>query len=602
MSTIAYREGLSGQQIRLLRLLPGDWLEDLAAELYVADRDQDYVALSYAWGSTRRSNKIIVNRHVHLITFNLDRALRAIRRTTEPIVIWVDSVCINQEDATEKSHQVGLMHDIFGSATEVIAYVGDGLDRSRQDYPRRFAGLGLSTPVRFTGKPADLPLIEKYFSLWRNSTPGSLSEHEEMLCLYSVISGQLHERFTHLTHQWMHGKVKSPIDEWRLELLSERMRRFAVSDWWNRIWIIQEACVARELTITYGRVSMPFSAIGQGAHKALSAPSQSATEFAKVVSFLADKAGTIDFLRVRGSSRPSSFTINSPLLWLLRKFRNKRSSEPRDKIFALLRLAHDLRTEKIFFNAGLSIDTDYEVSIHTLFSHVAYEIIKETGILWVTTFDLLAKTRNDMSSWAPDWSSDYAVPGWNQHRMHLHDELFHMFNASRAKFLHSKKDGSEDLLFLPQQHLERLADESLDDESTWQPVHHLPVQVPRLEDQDQSVLRVSGVRCEYARVVSQSIASDLSNVGEVAADTLSSYPFPWNGIQSPYRKPLLEVLARILCFSVRTRDRSDGYDSLRWLQKAEEKRISCWILGQMLPLRRLCHPAPHFLRQISRTI
>uniref|UniRef100_L2FH18 Heterokaryon incompatibility protein n=1 Tax=Colletotrichum fructicola (strain Nara gc5) TaxID=1213859 RepID=L2FH18_COLFN len=69
MSTITYRQGLSGQEIRLLRLLPGEWLEDLAAEF------------------TRRFNKIIVNRHVHFITFNLDRALRALRRTTESIVI-----------------------------------------------------------------------------------------------------------------------------------------------------------------------------------------------------------------------------------------------------------------------------------------------------------------------------------------------------------------------------------------------------------------------------------------------------------------------------------------------------------------------------------
>ncbi|KAI8192982.1 Heterokaryon incompatibility protein 6, OR allele [Colletotrichum sp. SAR 10_65] len=297
MSTITYREGLSGQQIRLLRLLPGEWLEDLAAELYVADRDQKYVALSYAWGSSRRSNKIIVNRHVHLITFNLDRALRAIRPTTESIVIWVDSVCINQEDAVEKSHQVGLMHDIFGSATEVIAYVGDGLDRSRQDYPRRFARLGLADPVRFTGKRTDLPIIERSISLWQN-----------------------------------------------------------------------------------------------------------------------------------------------PM----------RSSEPRDKIFALLRLALDLEKDAL-----LSIDTDYNVSVHTLFARVAYRIIKQTGLLWVTTFDLLAKTRNDVPSWVPDWSSDYAVPGWDQHRVRLHGELFQMFNASRARFLHSKQDGSEDLYVLPQRHFRR---------------------------------------------------------------------------------------------------------------------------------------------------
>ncbi|KAI8180869.1 Heterokaryon incompatibility protein 6, OR allele [Colletotrichum sp. SAR 10_70] len=377
MSTITYREGLSGQEIRLLRLLPGEWLEDLVAELYVADRDQDYVALSYAWGSTRRSNKIIVNRHVHFITFNLDRALRAIRRTTGSIVIWVDSVCINQEDAVEKSHQVGLMHDIFGSATEVIAYVGDGLDRSRQDYPRRFARLGLADPVRFTGKRTDLPVIERSISLWQNSTSGSLTEHEEMLCLYGIISAQLHESSTHPAQKRMFH-LGNAIDERRLRLMSERIRLFAVSDWWNRMWIIQEACVAKELTIMYGRVSMPFSIIGHGVHDILSSSVPGITEFAKVVSFLAEKADAINFLRVTRSYKSLPFANNSPLLWLLRNFRNRRSSEPRDKIFALLRLARNFKTEAHFAKFDLNIDTDYKVSVHTLFAHVAYEIIKQT--------------------------------------------------------------------------------------------------------------------------------------------------------------------------------------------------------------------------------
>ncbi|KAI8169621.1 Heterokaryon incompatibility protein 6, OR allele [Colletotrichum sp. SAR 10_71] len=450
MSTITYREGLSGQEIRLLRLLPGEWLEDLVAELYVADRDQDYVALSYAWGSTRRSNKIIVNRHVHFITFNLDRALRAIRRTTGSIVIWVDSVCINQEDAVEKSHQVGLMHDIFGSATEVIAYVGDGLDRSRQDYPRRFARLGLADPVRFTGKRTDLPVIERSISLWQNSTSGSLTEHEEMLCLYGIISAQLHESSTHPAQKRMFH-LGNAIDERRLRLMSERIRLFAVSDWWNRMWIIQEACVAKELTIMYGRVSMPFSIIGHGVHDILSSSVPGITEFAKVVSFLAEKADAINFLRVTRSYKSLPFANNSPLLWLLRNFRNRRSSEPRDKIFALLRLARNFKTEAHFAKFDLNIDTDYKVSVHTLFAHVAYEIIKQTGLFWVTTFDLLAKSRNDVPSWVPDWSSDYAVPEETQLSYWV---LVRFLASPFANYWPRKESYSEDDIMIWDKHLQ----------------------------------------------------------------------------------------------------------------------------------------------------
>ncbi|KAF5500937.1 Heterokaryon incompatibility protein 6, OR allele [Colletotrichum siamense] len=583
MSTITYREGLSGQEIRLLRLLPGEWLEDLVAELYVADRDQDYVALSYAWGSTRRSNKIIVNRHVHFITFNLDRALRAIRRTTGSIVIWVDSVCINQEDAVEKSHQVGLMHDIFGSATEVIAYVGDGLDRSRQDYPRRFARLGLADPVRFTGKRTDLPVIERSISLWQNSTSGSLTEHEEMLCLYGIISAQLHESLTHPAQKRMFH-LGNAIDERRLRLMSERIRLFAVSDWWNRMWIIQEACVAKELTIMYGRVSMPFSIIGHGVHDILSSSVPGITEFAKVVSFLAEKADAINFLRVTRSYKSLPFANNSPLLWLLRNFRNRRSSEPRDKIFALLRLARNFKTEAHYAKFDLNIDTDYKVSVHTLFAHVAYEIIKQTGLFWVTTFDLLAKSRNDVPSWVPDWSSDYAVPGWNQHRVRLHGELFQMFNASRARFLHSQHDGLEDLYVLPQQHFQRLADGDLITGSNWQPIHHLPAQVAPVppEAQPSFVLTVSGAACGEILGATDPLASDFANLGEILYQIITICRLFKDEFQLQYRKPFVEIISRILSFSARTQRSPGGYRSPRWLSSTEETQLSFWVLVRFL--------------------
>ncbi|KAH0439376.1 heterokaryon incompatibility protein [Colletotrichum camelliae] len=560
MSTTTYREGLSGQEIRLLRLLPGEWLEDLAAELYVADRDQDYVALSYAWGSTRRSNKISVNRHVHLITFNLDRALRAIRRTTESIVIWVDSVCINQEDAVEKSHQVGLMHDIFGSATEVIAYTWTGRSGA------------------FHWQTDGLASIERSISLWQNWMSGSLTEHEEMLCLYSIISASVHESSANSAQQWMFD-VRNPIDERRLRLMSERIRLFAISDWWNRMWIIQEACVARELTIMYGRVSMPFSIIGHGVHAVLSSSAPDSTELARVFSFLVEKADAIDFLRVTRSYRSLPFANNSPLLWLLRNFRSRRSSEPRDKIFALLRLALDLKKDTL-----LSIDTDYNVSVHTLFARAAYEIIKQTGLLWVTTFDLLAKTRNDVPSWVPDWSSDYAVPGWNQHRVRLHGELFQMFNASRARFLHSKQDGSEDIYVLPQQHFQRLADGDLVADPDRQPVHHLPTQVaPTHSDAQQSfVLTVSGAACGDVLGITDPFASDFANLEEILFQIITICRLFKHECQLQYRKPFVEIISRILCFSARTRRGPGGYRPPRWLSSAEEKQLSYWTMVRFL--------------------
>ncbi|KAK2049614.1 hypothetical protein LZ31DRAFT_456684, partial [Colletotrichum somersetense] len=99
-----YAEELKDSEIRLLQLHPGKWLEGLQATVCVADRSGQYTALSCAWGSTRTSSQIIVNGKVHKITFNLERALRAVRRQTEPVVLWIDSICINQCEAVGKSH------------------------------------------------------------------------------------------------------------------------------------------------------------------------------------------------------------------------------------------------------------------------------------------------------------------------------------------------------------------------------------------------------------------------------------------------------------------------------------------------------------------
>jgi Heterokaryon incompatibility protein (HET) len=42
-----------------------------------------------------------------------------------PRVLWVDAVCINQNDEDEKSEQVSKMREIYGGATKVYAWLGE---------------------------------------------------------------------------------------------------------------------------------------------------------------------------------------------------------------------------------------------------------------------------------------------------------------------------------------------------------------------------------------------------------------------------------------------------------------------------------------------
>lgn len=55
---------------------------------------------------------------------NCEKALRSIRKPNTERRIWMDSICVNQDDPEERSHQVGLMQKLFARAFTVLVYLG----------------------------------------------------------------------------------------------------------------------------------------------------------------------------------------------------------------------------------------------------------------------------------------------------------------------------------------------------------------------------------------------------------------------------------------------------------------------------------------------
>jgi hypothetical protein len=41
-------------------------------------------------------------------------------------VLWIDAICINQQDITEHEQQVGIMGDIYRNAKQTPVWLGDG--------------------------------------------------------------------------------------------------------------------------------------------------------------------------------------------------------------------------------------------------------------------------------------------------------------------------------------------------------------------------------------------------------------------------------------------------------------------------------------------
>lgn len=58
------------------------------------------------------------------LTSNCAKALCSVRKPTTERTIWVDSICVNQDDRAERSRQVDLMEEIFARAFVVLVYLG----------------------------------------------------------------------------------------------------------------------------------------------------------------------------------------------------------------------------------------------------------------------------------------------------------------------------------------------------------------------------------------------------------------------------------------------------------------------------------------------
>ena len=134
-STVTVNEALyqpfsSMDSLRLLTLEPGYLTDPILVRLSIHDADDapEYDAISYVWGDVGKTTQIFCNGSPTHITFNLLWVLRRIRRSEQPMTLWVDALCINQNDPLERSGQVAKMGRIYARARRVFACMGDDPD------------------------------------------------------------------------------------------------------------------------------------------------------------------------------------------------------------------------------------------------------------------------------------------------------------------------------------------------------------------------------------------------------------------------------------------------------------------------------------------
>lgn len=130
----------SERRIRLLRVLSdGVALDseqnsslvrcDLSVHRLKKESLTTYTALSYVWEppsnmSGSEDDTLVVNGEAIPARKNLLSALRVFRTRKDTTYLWVDAVCINQDDLEEKMTQIKLMGDIYSLAERTVIWLG----------------------------------------------------------------------------------------------------------------------------------------------------------------------------------------------------------------------------------------------------------------------------------------------------------------------------------------------------------------------------------------------------------------------------------------------------------------------------------------------
>ncbi|KAI1118234.1 heterokaryon incompatibility protein-domain-containing protein [Nemania sp. NC0429] len=121
--------------IRLLRLMPHkDRVAPIECQLFkyplleLEHVSHLYEALSYVWGSLDECYSISLNGSELSVTENLHTALAELRDRYIERIMWIDAICINQGNDTEKEEQIRLMPEIYRKASRVVVWLGPAVD------------------------------------------------------------------------------------------------------------------------------------------------------------------------------------------------------------------------------------------------------------------------------------------------------------------------------------------------------------------------------------------------------------------------------------------------------------------------------------------
>jgi len=341
------------RSIRIAVLQPGIRSEPIKINILQQNlsRSNKYTALSYVWGPPSVTVPIQIEDSRFHITRNLESALRHLRDSTKPRSLWIDALCINQEDMRERETQVSIMRSIYSHAEEIIAWLGPASGDS-----------DLAMDI-MSGRKADI-----LFQTPETRTPSTAMDfHRGLVAL----------------------------------------RRLYNRAWWTRVWIIQEATIrTRPVQIHCGFKYVPWDscvktlaklrALVVAAQTAYKSRSTSQREF---LIYDELRQGILEILR------PANFLVSQRYHWdkcfhyttQLGQVRGFGASDPRDIVWVAEALSGP------FASQDTAVKPNYSLTVRQTFLYSVQQSFKYDDLHFLEHCDLQSWSSLDLPTFVPNW-------------------------------------------------------------------------------------------------------------------------------------------------------------------------------------------------------
>jgi hypothetical protein len=429
MADQLYTTQLDSQHIRLLKPILSSISNDENLQYTLESFDlreaPSYVALSYTWGPPEGSDfhkvedttpefnhSVFVNgRHI-LVTQNLFDGLVVLRQKAIDGFLWIDAICINQQDFGERSSQVSVMDLIYSGADHVVVWLGPDTRQEAQEVSKIFQKLS-----------------QYWDDIVSESNWDAFDQPGHVIADRAGLPGL---RAFHMRQE------DDQVLAWKPVILFFQQR------WFHRIWTIQEVLLATHVRVLYGDTELlwknmwnagnllKYTKLGdtlgnifQISRVLHSFENEGPDSLDSIHDFFAPNPGS-SFIAIMhlselcGADNVFSNGIHTGLLRLITKvvgrvasedsiaglivlvlfsIRQHQATDPRDKVFGTLGLLS--AAAKIQGMQMPEIRVDYSKPSEAIFLDVAKCILSNTNLLSYLNFvqDISQRNHPSLPSW-----------------------------------------------------------------------------------------------------------------------------------------------------------------------------------------------------------